>query len=52
MTKFGQAEYNDYVAKAFVAKLGKIIEEIEKQQYNNRNTEDMYIHFPSSRDAA
>lgn len=30
MTKFGQAEYNDFVARVFVAKLGKIIEEIEK----------------------
>ena len=52
MTKFGQAEYNDFVARVFVAKLDKIIEEIEKQQYNSRNTEDMYNRFPSSKDAA
>ena len=49
MTKFGQAEYNDFI---FVDKLDKILETSEKQDFNNRNTEDIYREFPSSKDAA
>lgn len=50
MTKFGQAEYSDYVAKVFADKLDQILEEMEKQQFNTRNAEDMYTSFPSSKD--
>mgnify|MGYP001030441990 CR=1 FL=1 len=52
MTKFGQAEYCDFMAKVFADKLDKILEEIEKKNFNIRNTEDIYKQFPSSRDAA
>ncbi len=52
MTKFGQAEYSDFMAKVFADKLDKILEEIEKKNFNIRNTEDIYKQFPSSRDAA
>ena len=52
MKKFGQAEYCDFMAKVFADKLNKILEEIEKKNFNNRNTEDIYKQFPSSRDAA
>lgn len=52
MIKFGQAEYNDYMAKMFVSKLDKILETSEKQDFSNRNTEDIYREFPSAKDAA
>lgn len=52
MTKFGQAEYSDFMARIFVDRLDKILEEIEKQNFNNRNTEDIYKEFASSKDAA
>ena len=52
MNKFGQAEYSDFMARIFADKLDKILEESEKQNYINRNTEDIYSQFPSSRDAA
>lgn len=52
MTKFGQAEYIDFMAKMFYDKLGKILEESEKQNFNSRNAEDIYKKFPSSKDAA
>lgn len=52
MTKFGQAEYNDYMAKMFADKLDKILETSEKQDFSNRNTEDIYRKFPSAKDAA
>lgn len=52
MTKFGQAEYIDFMARIFADKLDKILEEIEKQNFNSKNTEDIYSQFPSSRDAA
>ena len=51
MTKFGQAEYIDFMAKIFANKLGKILEENEKQNFSSRNTEDIYRKFPSSKDA-
>ena len=49
MTKFGQAEYNDFMARIFADKL---LKESEKQNYINRNTEDIYKEFASSKDAA
>ena len=52
MTKFGQAEYNNYIAKMFVNKLDKILETSEKQDFSNRNTEDIYREFSSIKDAA
>lgn len=52
MTKFGQAEYNDFMARAFADKLDKILEAAEKQNYINRNTEDIYKEFASTKDAA
>ena len=52
MMKFGQAEYNDFIARIFADKLDKILEKIEKQDFNNRNTEDIYKEFASSKDAA
>ena len=52
MTKFGQAEYNDFMARIFADKLDKILEATEKQNFNNRNTEDIYKEFASSKDAA
>ena len=50
MIKFGQAEYNDYMAKMFADKLDKILETSEKQNFSSRNTEDIYREFPSSKD--
>ncbi len=52
MTKFGQAEYNDFMARAFADKLDEILETIEKQNFKSRNTEDIYKEFASSKDAA
>ena len=52
MTKFGQAEYIDFMAKIFADKLDKILETTEKENFNSRNTEDIYRKFPSSKDAA
>lgn len=51
MTKFGQAEYNDFMAKIFVGKLDEILEIAEKQNFSNKNTEDIYKEFASSKDA-
>ncbi len=51
MTKFGQAEYIDFMARIFSDKLDKILESAEKQNFNIKNTEDIYRKFPSSRDA-
>lgn len=52
MIKFGQAEYNDFMAKVFADKLDEILEAAEKQIFNCRNTEDIYKEFASSKDAA
>lgn len=52
MTKFGQAEYSDFMAKVFADKLDEILEAAEKKNFNSKNTEDIYSQFPSSRDAA
>lgn len=51
MTKFGQAEYIDFMAKTFADKIRNILETAEKQNFNSRNTEDIYRKFPSSKDA-
>ncbi len=51
MTKFGQAEYIDFMAKIFADKINNILEESEKQNFNNKNAEDIYRNFPSSKDA-
>ncbi len=45
MTKFGQAEYSDFMAKVFADKLDEILETAEKQNFNNKNTEDIYSQF-------
>ena len=52
MTKFGQAEYSDFMARVFADKLDEILEATEKQDFNIRNTEDIYKEFASSKDAA
>ena len=52
MTMFGQAEFSDFMARIFADKLDKILEESEKQDFNNRNTEDIFRKFQSSKDAA
>ncbi len=52
MTKFGQAEYIDFMARIFTDKISSVLEENEKQDFNSRNTEDIYRKFPSSKDAA
>ena len=41
MTKFGQAEYNDFMARIFADKLDKLLKESEKQNYINRNTKNL-----------
>ena len=53
MMKYGQAEYLEKIAKAIVEhKLDEILEATEKQDFNIRNTEDIYKEFASSKDAA
>lgn len=53
MTKFGQAEFADFITKTFVKnRLEKLLAENEKTSLNSRNTKDIYKKFPSSRDAA
>lgn len=52
MTKFGQAEFAEFLAEIFVKdKLDKMLEAVQKQDFNSRNTEDIYREFPSSKDA-
>lgn len=51
MTKFGQAEYIDFMARIFADKISNILEESEKQNFNSRNAEDIYRKFASSKDA-
>ena len=50
MTKFGQAEYSDFMAKVFADKLDEILEAAEKQNFSSRNTEDIFREFTSSKD--
>ncbi|HEZ7987139.1 MAG TPA: hypothetical protein RWO09_09460 [Ruminococcus sp.] len=53
MTKFGQAEFANFIAEIFVKdKLEKLLAESEKTSLNSRNTEDIYRKFSSSKDAA
>lgn len=53
MTKFGQAEFADFITETFVKnRLEKLLAENEKMSLNSRNAEDIYRKFPSSRDAA
>ena len=42
MTKFGQAEYSDFMARVFADKLDEILEAADKQNFNSKNTEDIY----------
>lgn len=51
MKRYGQAEYIDFMARVFADKLDKILEVVEKQNFNSKNAEDIYSQFPSSRDA-
>ncbi len=53
MTKFGQAEFAEFLAEIFMEnKLGKMLETEEKQNFSSKNTEDIYKEFPSAKDAA
>ena len=53
MTKFGQAEFAEFLAEIFTkSKLDKILETAQKQDFSSRNTEDIYREFPSAKDAA
>ena len=45
-------EYGDFMARMFADKLDEILETTEKQNFNRRNTEDIYKEFVSSKDAA
>lgn len=49
MTKFGQAEYCDFMARIFADKLDKILEAAEKQNFNSKNTEDKHYSSRSKR---
>lgn len=52
MTKFGQAEYIDFMVRIFADKISNVLEENEKQNFNGKNKEDIYRKFPSSKDVA
>ena len=52
MSKFGKAEYCDFMARVFADKLEEILDADDIQYFNSNNTEDIYGQFPSSRDAA
>ena len=53
MTKYGQAEFAEFLAEIFsISKLDKILETAQKQDFSSRNTEDIYRKFPSAKDAA
>lgn len=53
MTKFGQAEFAEFLAEIFVKnKLDKMLEDSEKRNFSSRNTEDIYKKFSSAKDAA
>lgn len=52
MTKFGQAEFAEFLAELFMEnKIGKILETEEKKNFSSRNTDDIYKEFPSAKDA-
>lgn len=43
MTKFGQAEFAEFLANIFIEnKLDKILETLQKQDFSNKNTDDIY----------
>ncbi len=53
MTKFGQAEFADFITETFVKnRLEKLLAENEKTSLSSRNAEEIYRKFPSSQDAA
>ena len=53
MSKFGQAEFAEFLAEIFMKnKLDKILESDEKKNLSSRNTEDIYRKFLSSKDVA
>ncbi len=53
MTKFGQAEFADFITENFVKnRLEKLLAENEKTSLSSRNTKEIYKNFPSSKDAA
>lgn len=53
MTKFGQAEFADFITEIFMkSRLEQLLTENEKTSLNSRNSEDIYRNFPSSKDAA
>lgn len=53
MTKFGQAEFAEYLAELLMeSKLSKILETAEKQNFSSKNAEDIYKEFSSAKDAA
>ena len=53
MTKFGQAEFAEFLVEIFIEnKLEKLLETAEKKNFSSRNTEDIYKEFPSAKDAA
>ncbi len=53
MTKFGQAEFADFITETFAKnRLENLLAENEKTSLNSRNTKDIYKNFPSSKDAA
>ncbi len=53
MTKFGQAEFAEYLAEIFTKnKLDKMLETAEKQNFSSKNAEDIYKEFSSAKDAA
>ena len=52
MTKFGTQASANVISRMFADKLDEILETTEKQNFNRRNTEDIYKEFVSSKDAA
>lgn len=52
MTKFGQAEFAEFLAEIFIKNnLDKMLDASEKQNFSRQNTENIYTEFPSSKDA-
>lgn len=52
MTKFGQAEFAEFLAEIFLKnKLDKMLDASEKQNFSRKNTDDIYTKFPSAKDA-
>lgn len=51
MNKYGQAEFAEYLAEIFTEnKLNKMLETEKKQNFSNKNTEDIYKEFSSAKD--